>query len=380
MDENEENHQQEEAEVEPSYRSKRLRLADPDLKVTCQFGKGRGAKEKTFECHGLIMAGHSQYFDNLMSSEMEESFSKHVTLEDVDPDVFEKGMELLENTVQIAAAGPKEILHVASFYNRFQFQQGLKLAESVLGKFLDLSADTVPSPGDMNLIVDSICFAEESGIASLNEKALEFLRVRFSESTFQGIGLFRVKHMEKMQPFLIAHSGELFAKILRIVEDCPEIIMRRQDFSHSSFPRLLVEKFQRTLNLDIFRSQDVQVKVSWTLEYSQKENKRRELTLDLIDNCSYFEFRSNEDSDSDSDDDESDFALLEQHLGEDCDTYQNGDWILCIRDCEGYSFTFVFPFSKHSLLPPTTDGWVQLGDSHGIKTNVTVKHVFGPWD
>jgi hypothetical protein len=106
-------HQQEE---EPSYRSKQLRLSSPDLTIVCSKDD---EEKKPFDCHSLIMAGHSKYFDSLLSSEMQESITKEVTLENVSPAVFEQGMRYLENPSQAMTVSVEEILQVAPFYNRF---------------------------------------------------------------------------------------------------------------------------------------------------------------------------------------------------------------------------------------------------------------------
>ena len=390
MDENEENHQQGQAEEEPSYRSKRLRLAAPDLSVTCQFGEGASLKEKTFECHGLIMAGNSQYFDNLLSSEMEESISKQVTLEDVDPGVFEKGMELLEDPSKAMNAKVEEVLKVAPFYDRFQFQNGLKLVEEILGKFMDSWLETLdenqirttknPWKSELNLILDVIVFAEAASMTSLIEKSVEFIQSRFISSTQTGKGLFEVDHIKKIQTFLVAHADDCIRDPLEdLLLSLPnhDVITAPDYFSSTEFPKVLVDAFQRQLALDDIRDHGVGIKVSVKVDKFNLIG-----TVDSTMECSMtMTDASSGNASICFGKEENGFEIdVYQWPGKDTKDYQNGDWVIQIWGLvRGHDLRFVFPMSSRSLLPPKDEGWRLLEGRPRVKASVQIKHLWNTY-
>jgi hypothetical protein len=104
-----------ESEKWAKIRSDRQDEDDPGPTLTLIRGN-------TIDCHSMIMAGHSLYFDNLLSGSMKESISKEVTLDDVAPETFELAMSYLEDPSRATVVGAAEIMEVAPFYDRFQFR------------------------------------------------------------------------------------------------------------------------------------------------------------------------------------------------------------------------------------------------------------------
>ena len=84
-------------EGEGGSATKRLKSSEPDLAIVCR----RDGKEETIMAHSVAMAIHSKYFDTLLSSGMQESENKTVTLDDVDAAGFRLALEILEDPESI---------------------------------------------------------------------------------------------------------------------------------------------------------------------------------------------------------------------------------------------------------------------------------------
>ena len=185
--------------------SKRLKSSEPDLSIVCRFD----GKEETIQIHSVIMANHSNYFDTLLASGMQESETKTVTLDDVDPKSFRSAIEILEDPHNILTVSAEEMLKAAPIYNRFEFSKGLKLAETVLGTFLDdwtKQNDKTPEPSALKLIGDSILFSHEANLETLIQKSICFIKAKLDRKNIQGYGIFQLSFFEKLSPFLLEHK------------------------------------------------------------------------------------------------------------------------------------------------------------------------------
>ena len=175
----------EDAEAGGSSASKRIKLSDPDLAVVCRCS-GDDNKEETLHYHSVAMALHSSYFDNLLTSGMQESESKTVTLDGVDPKEFRLAIEILENPLKATKTTAQECMNVASIYNRFAFAKGLELVESILCDFLDQWTEQKkksPSPPQMKVIGDAILFSQEANL----ENSLKSPRISSKQKLFKKI-------------------------------------------------------------------------------------------------------------------------------------------------------------------------------------------------
>jgi hypothetical protein len=125
--------------VDLPYRRK-LQCADTDL--TLILGKGDGQTE--VEVNSIIMAGHSAYFDSLLSSTMTESTTRVVRLEDIDYAAFEKAMQYVEDSSRTLLI--EQALIVGPIYDRLQFPFGLKLVRRVIRDYLEMPEERlIPS-------------------------------------------------------------------------------------------------------------------------------------------------------------------------------------------------------------------------------------------
>jgi hypothetical protein len=125
--------------VDLPYRRK-LKCADTDL--TLVFGIGDG--QTKIEVNSVILAGHSVYFDSLLSSTMIESTTRVVRLEDIDYAAFEKAMQYVEDSGRTLLI--EQALIVGPIYDRLQFPFGLKMVRRVIRDYLEMPEERlVPS-------------------------------------------------------------------------------------------------------------------------------------------------------------------------------------------------------------------------------------------
>ena len=354
---------------------KRVRTSDPDLKIIFKGGQGEGEAERIFECHSIIMATHSGYFDALVSNGMQESNEKSVTLQDVDPKVFELAMKLLENPLTAVECTSEKAIQVASFYNRFDFACGLELVTSILGKFLDHWTETTqksPLQHEKDTLIETIRFSEESSNTRLIQKSNNFLTVKFCQNDNCGMGIFDLEDIEEIQHFL-GHGGS------RCVEAFYTDFI---NFDHptqwqildSGFPRRLISYFQCLLGYALCQKVMLD-KVKVTFHGKKKNGRKFELSQVLSSFWSvlkdkweigFWQYRLR---DRDGEIslalwrvNENDWLCFDDDLN--CDELVNdcqmGDWVLHCRLNDEEEYNFLSPMSRNQPLPPLEGGWVQV--------------------
>ena len=366
-----------------AVRAKRLKSSEPDFEVTC---KADGEEEKTFQCHSFSLAFQSKYFDSLLVSNMSEAESKKVTLEDVSPEVFELALEIVQDPVKTLAATPEEILKVVRFYDRFDFTSGLKVAETVLGKFIDgwieRQGQRNPKPTEMRMIIQVIKLSEESqGMEALVQKSKDFIKKSLAyDSSGHVAGIFTEDNVTAIQGFLASN------------EDCLEDFFRRFSRGTDAFPPLSTVDFPKILAGQIrLRSKGddllktgVKLKCTFHVKWESGEDgvefdeksvilKARPSSfaggvLFALEGHSEFEVWVFQDSD-----------WSDEKMGKMYDCF---DWYVLVR-CQGSQESeqaeFAFPYSGHSHLPPTGEGWVSLfpgGDSATVSL-VSIEPIWG---
>ena len=375
---------------------KKIRFADPDFQVTCKLSVEHGEedddedddddapmiKEKTFQCHSLVMALLSKHFDVLLSTGMKESIEKKVTLQGVDPDTFERALSLLEYPAKAVEATPYDLMEVAPFYNEFEFTSGLDLVEKGLGKYLEEWTDKLDtknqSRAEVDLSIRIILFAEEANITSLIEKSIEFLIKKLEYSCELGHGALTVEHVKKLQNFLIYHPA--------CVEEVPALhdqigFKDLPDEHQQEFPQMLVSRFEQLLSLEQVRSMGTRLKVSLFIKHdddSPARNVRFTLKEKGGPGCRLFFALSRGESEEGTfeisvrkfDKSYHALGLDDEKLFEDLDWYLSLTWKSGGRMRCHY---FAFPFSNHCLLPPTqVDGWVKLPSSDDTGPDISI--------
>ena len=208
-----------------SSASKRLKSAEPDFSILCRFD----GKEETIQVHSVIMANNSNYFDTLLASGMEETESKTVTLDDVDPDHFRSAIGILEDPESILTVSPEDMMKVAPIYNRFEFKKGLILAEKILGKFLDDFTDgegMAPVPPELKLIGDVILFSDEANLESLIEKSILFIKEKLDKTKPKCLRLFEKSFIQKIGTFLLGNKEACLSEFLATSYDDEEVVKK----------------------------------------------------------------------------------------------------------------------------------------------------------
>lgn len=104
--------------------SKKLKCAIPDIQVEI------GPEKKVYEYVSVVFAYQSSYADSILATPMQEQQSRRITFPEISPDAWDKMMEFLE----IGGVGMsyQDALKVISFYDKYQFEGGIKIVDKVL--------------------------------------------------------------------------------------------------------------------------------------------------------------------------------------------------------------------------------------------------------
>ena len=349
MSENEEQQQREEP-VAGGSASKRIKLAEPDLAILFRYD--RNSKEETVEFHSLALALHSNYFDSLFSSGMQESETKSVTLDGINPDDFRLALEVLDNPLKTTAVTAQEMMKVAPIYNRFEFTNGLKLAEQVLSQFLEkwsrLTLNS-PKPAEMKLISDTILFAQAANLTGLVEKSQEFIRQKLQLYTDRGLGLFQETFIQKIKPFLLEHKdvclGDFYSKWYPTAQhgqvlDRPDLweTLYWDIYTVLDMYAIGVRSGKRICYTGLFVQEATQIDLDQSVVVCPYEISNNRMSNGTELKCHLSRIKGRDTNDS-----------LKIY-----DEAEIGDW--CVTCTVGEkSWTFVRPFSKASSLPPTGD-------------------------
>ena len=241
---------------------------DPDLTITCRCRDGDNVKEKSLQGHSAFFAMNSSYFDALLSSEMEEAASKHVTLEDVDPDTFDKAMTLLEQ-LDHSSTKLEDLLKVASIYSRFQFEKGIKCLQRRMDGFLKTfsSMDTVVvTSSELDTIIDCALVADEASMEDQTSEVAEILSCILDNNLLQGWKSITLDQVRRLRPFLVAHQ-HLVGDILN---DIGMTRFQRPDSSSTDFPEFLHSVAIESSNCRMIRRSGLKVHINFRISSSSE--------------------------------------------------------------------------------------------------------------
>ena len=338
------------AEAGGSSASKRIKLSEPDLAVVCRCSGDD--KEETIHYHSVAMALHSSYFDNLLTSGMQEAESKTVTLDDVDPKEFRLAIEILENPSKVLSTTAEEVMSVAPLYNRFEFSKGLKLTERILSNFLKewtKQKKKAPTLPQFKIIGDAILFSQEANLENLIEKSKAFIKTKLRRVDMFGMGLFQESFIEKIQPFLEEYMHdcleEFYEDHFSWEPDDLNEYFTREDFFETFYWEL-----QIILNKKHMNDLKVKFKGSFSCEESSYEEN---ISLPTIGDYTTHEM-------SDGTRMQCGIFRLLDSLADKVGVHSKseiGDWCVLIRMGGGINYWFVHPFSKTLSLPPVGKGW-----------------------
>ena len=190
-----------------------MKSSEPDLSIVCRFD----GKEEALLYHSVAMAIHSNYFDSLLASGMQEAENKTVTLDDVDPKRFRSAIEILEDPNSVLSVSAQEIMTVAPLYNRFEFKNGLKLAETIIGKFIEdwtKAEGKSPNLSEHKLIGDSILFSHQANLENLTEKSISFVKAKLKKgASANDLAIFDQAFIQKIASFLEEHRAACLTEL-----------------------------------------------------------------------------------------------------------------------------------------------------------------------
>ena len=346
MSESQNRHERQAEEGEDSA-SKRLKSSEPDLSIVCRFE----GKEERIKVHSIIMAHHSNYFDSLLASGMQEAENKTVTLDDVDPKRFRSAIEILEDPNSVLTVSVEDLMAVVPLYNRFEFKNGLKLAETVIGKFIEdwtKAEDKSPNLSEHKLIGDAILLSHQANLENLTEKSISFVKAKFKKGTgANDRAIFDQTFIQKIAPFLEEHRAACLTELYsRLDPDRFEQKLQAVD--------LLVDlQWWVFSSLALSQFKPLGLKLEGRLALGRNQSPinirvglyRKAIGGRLEDGS---EIRCNAGRISN--------ALDMVACGK---KVEIGDWAVKIGDIDkGISYTFVCPRSKSFPLPPVGRKWI----------------------
>ena len=241
---------------------------DPDLTITCRCRDGDSVKEKSIQCHSAFFAMNSSYFDALLSSEMEEAASKHVTLEDVDPESFHLAMTLLEK-FDHSSTELEDLLKVASIYNRFQFVKGTKCVQSRIDVYLQtFSLDELfVLPSDLDTIIDCALVADEASMQGETITKTEvILSVQLEQDLLDGRKYFTLNQLRRLQPFLVARPH----LVRDVLNEIRMTRFQRPDTSSTDFPEFLHSVAIESANCRMIRNAGLKTRIDFRISPSSE--------------------------------------------------------------------------------------------------------------
>ena len=99
----------------------------PDLEVVV------GKDQRLYRYHSFILASYSSYIDTMLSSPMVESKTKHISFPDIEPDVWERMIEVLEpGGIRGKVFGAKDLLVLTPIFDKYQFEDGMRLCNQII--------------------------------------------------------------------------------------------------------------------------------------------------------------------------------------------------------------------------------------------------------
>jgi hypothetical protein len=330
--------------------NKRIKSAEADLTIVFR-STNNGQAEETLHYHSVTMAHHSNYFDSLLSSGMREVESKTVTLDGVDPTLFQLAVEILEDPIKSHSATAQDIMKLAHVYNRFEFSKGLQLTETILGNYLEewtMKRDKSPSPPQMKLITDSILFSREANLENLTAKSKTLLKTKMCQADVHGMGFFQEAVIEKLGSFLTEHKDDIIRAFYtkKYPTLAPREVLTRSDLLSTLYwdmltcsDTLLTSNILIKLNgrlcvhVNNFRI-EVMVPIFTYTTSSTKLSNGQDVLVDIerIKGRDFFDLKG---------------IFLEAELG---------DWFTKVTIGVD-SYIFVQPHSKSMSCPPQGRGW-----------------------
>ena len=362
-----------------------LRSMEPDLEITV-----RGTSStKVFHHYKASMASFFDFFDAMFASGMAESVDGKVTLEDVEPAVFELATTLLENPMRARTAGPADAIQVASFYHKYNSKFGLDLVEGILCEFFDQMIahenNEFPTNPEVEIIIDALAFSAMANLSSLVAKGKEFLSQRFLKIEFLMSFQLQELQMKKVVGF-IAENMECYQAFYYGYfqgQDLPDFEQEDSIAWFSAATRDLC-KLKALSKLEMRRR--VFVDSSWkpdgAVDFINKNGSilvRAQYSSSFGLSCSgtVNQFNLFGEIHTYASATIAPCSLLRPKCGRAGVDYSYSDWAAILTfprtDQEALVLEFVFPYSGNQIFPPLDDGWKLLNPLDDGEVSIYLK-------
>ena len=362
-----------------------LRSMEPDLEITV-----RGTSSSmVFHNYKATMASFYDFFDAMFASGMAESVDGKVTLEDVEPEVFELATTLLETPMRARTAGPADAIQVALFYHKYNSKLGLDLVEGILCEFFDQMIakenDEFPTTTEMEIIVDALAFSTQANLSSLVTKGKEFLSERFLTINFLKQFQLQEVQMKKVVGFLAANMDcyQAFHGAFFEGQDAPE-------FHQEDAPNWFLGATRDLCNMEylstVISRRHLCINSSWKVDGSvDLINKRNGILVRdqyssiglSFNGRNTREFNLFDVIHTNASASIAPCSLLRPKCGRAGVDYSYSDWAAILTfprtDQEALVLEFVFPYSGNQIFPPLDDGWKLLNPLDDGEVSIYLK-------
>jgi hypothetical protein len=237
----------------------KLRSSEQDLQIVvqCSDEEGHVKEEKVYHVYAQVYAKHSKFVDAALTLDMQEKQTKTIVFPDTSPKVFELAMHYLESPVSARRMGRFEVMTVLDFYDKYEFQEGLKLCDQVLVEFfrnqgliqgMDSFVRAIVVAHQYQLkqslaagwsVFSSV--ALQPGIKRYDETPLGFSFGHPEPDTPENRcrrAMFSLEHIQHLQPFIVSMADAKFLQGMGGVT--------REDLQSNIFPMFF---FQRASNI-----------------------------------------------------------------------------------------------------------------------------------
>ena len=223
--------------------SKKLRSAEPDLKVLVKYTDDNGnSLERGYLMYSSLLANLSNFVDTCLTVEMKEKTTKEIVFQDVTPDIFDLALHFQDDPFAIRSMTPEDAVKLVEFYDRFDFSGGIKLCDQVLSDYLrqQKAYDNMTPPDNLDLLVEAIAMADKLDLSKCKSDGVDYLNSRFNgtggsnrirnRDQHYGPTMFTIEHVKKLHP--------IFKK--KLVDYFPSD-MTQEELDSPLFPRYFVE-------------------------------------------------------------------------------------------------------------------------------------------
>jgi hypothetical protein len=117
------------------------------------IGSEEEEEELQYQCHFIVMAGHSNYIKTVVTCNMRESQSMKLRFPDIAPDTWEAMMEFLENPVAARGMIVQDAVLLTPYYDKYDFPKGRTLCNVVLKEHIETARSYQRKDFDLDLYV-----------------------------------------------------------------------------------------------------------------------------------------------------------------------------------------------------------------------------------